>query len=51
MSRNPHAKALRVKPQQVISDKREKTYRQHLNDTLREEIPDDLKRLLDDLDQ
>jgi hypothetical protein len=47
--RNPYAKALRVKPQRIIPDKRERTYRQHLDDTLREEIPDDLKRLLDDL--
>jgi hypothetical protein len=38
-----------VKPQRIIPDKRERTYRQHLDDTLREEIPDDLKRLLDDL--
>jgi hypothetical protein len=48
--RNPYAKALRVKPQQILRDKREKTYREHLNDTLREEIPGDLTRLLDDLD-
>lgn len=49
MSRDPYAKALRVKPQRVIPDKREKTYRDHLNDTINEEIPDDLKRLLDRL--
>ena len=45
--RDPYAKALRVKPQQVIPDKREKTYRDHLNDTLNEEIPERFKRLLD----
>ena len=49
MSRDPYAKALRVKPQQVIPDKREKTYRDHLNDTLNEEIPERFKRLLDRL--
>ena len=47
--RNPYAKALRVKPQRVIPDKREKTYREHLNDTLNEEIPEHLTRLLDRL--
>ena len=45
--RDPYAKALRVKPQRVIPDKREKTYRDHLNDTLNEEIPERFKRLLD----
>jgi hypothetical protein len=47
--RDPYAKALRVKPQQVIGDKREKTYREHLNETINEEIPDKFKRLLDAL--
>lgn len=49
MSRDPYAKALRVKPQQVVPDKRAKTYLDHLNDTLNEEIPDKFKRLLDRL--
>jgi hypothetical protein len=46
MSRNPHAKALRVKPQQVIPDRREKTYREHLEDTIREGVPDWANELL-----
>lgn len=50
MSRDPYAKALRVKPQQVVPDKRSMTYLDHLNDTLNEEIPDKFKRLLDELD-
>jgi hypothetical protein len=49
MSRNPYARSLRAKPQQVIGDKREKTYRQHLDDTLKEEVPERFKRLLDQL--
>jgi hypothetical protein len=49
MSRNPYARSLRVKPQQVISDKREKTYREHLQETVEEEIPERFKRLLDRL--
>lgn len=88
--RNPYAKALHAKPQQVVQDKfgsgslrldgttddikyadhadwtlgtgdftieawgyqdgRKKTLREIYDATLREEIPDDLKRLLDDLD-
>lgn len=49
MSRDPYAKALRCKPQQVIPDKRAKTYRDELTDTLNEEIPEHLKQLLDRL--
>jgi hypothetical protein len=48
--RDPYAKALRVKPQQVIPDKREKTYREHLNETVAEGVPAKFQRLLDDLD-
>lgn len=36
--RNHYAKALRVKPQQIISDKREKTYREVLNETAQADI-------------
>jgi hypothetical protein len=39
MSRDPFAKALRVKPQQVISDKRAKSYRDHLNEAIEEGFP------------
>lgn len=49
MSRDPYVKSLRAKPQQVIPDKREKTYRDHLTDTLKEPLPDKFKRLLDKL--
>ena len=49
MKRNPYARSLRVHRQQVIPDKREKTLRQLWNDTIDEEVPDDLRRLLDDL--
>lgn len=49
MTRNHYAKALRVKPQQVIPDKREKTLREFYNEILNEEIPDDLKNLRDRL--
>lgn len=47
---NHYAKSLRVKPQQVIGDKREKTYREHLNDTIREGVPDWADELLGKLD-
>ena len=47
--RNPYARSLRVKPQQVIPDKRAKTLRQIYEETLAEEVPDDLRRLLDGL--
>jgi len=48
--RNPYAKSLRVHHQRVIPDKRESTLRQIYDRTLREELPDDLKNLLDKLD-
>jgi hypothetical protein len=47
--RDPYAKALRVKPQQVIPDKREKTLRELYDQALREETPADIQRLLDQL--
>lgn len=47
--RDPYAKSLRVKPQQVISDKREKTYREHLDEAIAEGVPDKFQRLLDKL--
>ena len=47
--RDPYAKALRAKPQQVIPDKREKTYREHLDETIAEDIPERFQRLLDRL--
>jgi hypothetical protein len=37
MSRNPYAKSLRTKPQQVIPDKREKTLREIYDETLKED--------------
>ena len=49
MKRNPYARSLRAHRAQVIPDKREKTLRQLWNDTIDEEVPDDLRRLLDDL--
>ena len=47
--RNAYAKSLRVKPQQVIGDRREKTYREHLDETIAEGVPDKFQRLLDQL--
>lgn len=49
MSRNPYAKSLRVHRAQVVPDKREKTFREHLTDTLNEEIPERFTRLIADL--
>jgi hypothetical protein len=49
MSRNPIAKALPVHRHQIIPDKREKTLRQLWDEAANEEIPDDLKRLIDRL--
>lgn len=49
MPRNPYARSLRVHRQQIIPDKREKTLRQLWDATATEEIPEDLKKLLDDL--
>lgn len=43
---NPYAKALRVKPQQVVPDRREKTYREELDETIREGVPDWADELL-----
>jgi hypothetical protein len=48
--RNSYAKALRVKPQSIVPDKRGKTYREHLNDTIREGVPDWADDLLNKLD-
>lgn len=47
--RDPFAKALRAKPQQVIADKREKTYREHLDETIAEGVPERFQRLLDQM--
>jgi hypothetical protein len=47
--RNPYAKALRVKPQQILRDKRERTLRQIWNETLKEEVPEDLTDLVQQL--
>ncbi len=49
MTRDPYAKSLRAKPQQVIPDKREKTYREHLDETIAEGVPDAFQRLLDEM--
>lgn len=49
MSRNPIARALPVHRHQVIPDKREKTYREHLNDTMKEGVPDWAAQLLDQM--
>lgn len=46
MSRNPYAKSRRAKPQQVIGDKREKTFREHLKDTESEGVPEWAQALL-----
>lgn len=46
MSRNPYAKALRVKPQSVIPDKREKTYRELLDEEVRRGLTDAEKELI-----
>lgn len=47
--RDPYAKALRVKPQQIIPDKREKTLRELYDEALREETPVAIQELLDRL--
>ena len=46
MPRNPYARSLRVHRQQIIPDKREKTLRQLYSEAVKEEIPEDLKALL-----
>lgn len=49
--RNPYAKALRTKPQQVIGDKRREQINRDLQDVYRldEDIPDEFRALLDKL--
>ena len=49
--RNPYAKSLRVKPQQVIGDKRREKMSRDLHAVYRldEDIPDDWQALLDKL--
>jgi hypothetical protein len=49
MKRNPYARSLRVHRQQVIPDKREKTLRKLWNATLKEPVPPDLMKRLNDL--
>lgn len=49
MSRNPYAKSLRVHRHQVIPDKRDKALRQIWHEAVSEDIPDDLRGLLDGL--
>lgn len=46
MKRNPYARSLRVHRHVVIPDKREKTYREHLEDTLIEGVPEWAEELL-----
>jgi tRNA(Ile2) C34 agmatinyltransferase TiaS len=50
MSRNPYAKSLRTKPQQVIPDKRDRSLRQFYDEALKEGIKPDEQALLDKLD-
>lgn len=50
MKRNPYARSLRLHRPVVIPDKREKTYREHLQDTLIEGVPDWARELLDGLE-
>lgn len=45
--RNPYAKSLRLKPQQVIPDKRDKAIRQIWDETVEEELPPHLLHLLE----
>jgi hypothetical protein len=49
MKRNPYARSLRLHRAVVIADKREKTYRQVLDETAREDNPDWAAELLDKL--
>lgn len=46
MNRDPYAKALRVKPQQVIGDKRDKTLRQLWNEEIERGVLDAERELL-----
>jgi hypothetical protein len=48
--RNPYARSLRCHRAVVIPCKREKTYREHLDDTIREGVPEQFQRLLDELE-
>jgi hypothetical protein len=49
--RNPYAKALRVKPQQILRDKREKTYREILDEELERGLTDSDRELIAKLKQ
>lgn len=49
MSRNPYAKALRAKPQQIVGDKRDKTIRQLWQEEVARGILDSDRELLDKL--
>jgi hypothetical protein len=44
--RNPYAKALRVKPQQILLDKREKTFREILDEEIERGLTDSDRELL-----
>lgn len=46
MKRNPYARALRIHRPKVVPDKREKTYREHLQDVLIEGVPEWAEELL-----
>lgn len=46
MTRDPYAKALRVKPQQVIGDKRDKSLRQIWDEEIERGLTDDDRDLL-----
>lgn len=54
MSRNPYARSLRVKPQQIVPDKREKALKDDIRDQLahvydryaQEPVPPDMTELL-----
>jgi hypothetical protein len=50
MKRNPYARSLRIHAQRIIPDKRAKTYREHLDETLAEGVPENMQRLLDELE-
>ena len=48
--RNPYARSLRIHRQQVVPDKREKSFREHLNDTLAEGVTERFKQLLEGME-
>lgn len=50
MPRNPIARALPAFRQRVVPDKREAELRKAYDAIIREDIPDDIKRLIDRLD-